>query len=407
MTEQTSQHRTSSHPAASAKPTQRAPKKKLAQMATKKKPTQLATKKKPAQLAPKKKPLQMAVKKKPVQRAANRTGLPDAVKSGVETLSGMSMDHVRVHYNSAKPAQLNAHAYAQGSDIHVGPGQAHHVPHEAWHVVQQAKGRVRPTLQMAQGVAVNDDRSLEREADVMGARALQIGSAGGTAQLTAIAAPKAGAVVQRAVPTSVGLPKPVPQTSNYNAQNKAKETKFTKGDYPRSKFSFGVYTRGAVLKHFNPTGIGTNPSTVMTSTGHQVNTQAVQLDHQPQSWANIAEIMDAHNKNQGKNKVAFNDTDYYTLWDARMYYNDVTNLRPAMGSDNASGGADGVMVAEPMHGHLEVALGSAMHSMEHLQGVLSAYHKSFQEDHLSFVVNQLSDLAGHANRLSEEIQSFS
>ena len=32
---------------------------------------------------------------------------------------GMSMDHVKVHYNSDKPVQLNAHAYAQGSEIHV------------------------------------------------------------------------------------------------------------------------------------------------------------------------------------------------------------------------------------------------------------------------------------------------
>lgn len=107
------------------------------------------------------------------QRAANRTGLPDHVKNGVEALSGMSMDHVRVHYNSPKPAQLNAHAYAQGSDIHVAPGQAHHVPHEAWHVVQQAQGRVRATTQLKGGVALNDDAGLEREADRMGALAVQ------------------------------------------------------------------------------------------------------------------------------------------------------------------------------------------------------------------------------------------
>lgn len=80
------------------------------------------------------------------------------------------MNHVRVHYNSPRPGQLNAHAYTQGGDIHVAPGQERHLPHEGWHVVQQAQGRVRPTMQ-AKGVQVNDDRSLEREADVMGARA--------------------------------------------------------------------------------------------------------------------------------------------------------------------------------------------------------------------------------------------
>ena len=102
----------------------------------------------------------------------NRTGLPDALKSGIEALSGVSMDQVRVHYNSAQPARLNALAYAQGTDIHLAPGQERHLPHEAWHVVQQAQGRVRPMLQMKDGVSVNDDEGLEHEADTMGARVL-------------------------------------------------------------------------------------------------------------------------------------------------------------------------------------------------------------------------------------------
>ncbi|MBC3812164.1 DNA/RNA non-specific endonuclease [Undibacterium aquatile] len=104
----------------------------------------------------------------------NNTGLPNQLKSGIESLSGMSMDHVKVHYNSSQPAQLNALAYAQGSDIHVAPGQEQHLPHEAWHVVQQAQGRVKPTMQMKGGVPVNDDVGLETEADVMGAKALSI-----------------------------------------------------------------------------------------------------------------------------------------------------------------------------------------------------------------------------------------
>lgn len=105
----------------------------------------------------------------------NHTGLPDNLKSGIKSLSGISLDHVKVHYNSPQPAQLNALAYAQGSDIHVAPGQEQHLPHEAWHVVQQAQGRVKPTMQMKEGVAVNDDQALEHEADVMGARAIAQG----------------------------------------------------------------------------------------------------------------------------------------------------------------------------------------------------------------------------------------
>jgi len=114
----------------------------------------------------------------PVQQQAdvqpNNTGLPDNLKLGIENLSGYSMDDVKVHYNSDKPSQLQAHAYAQGTDIHVASGQEKHLPHEAWHVVQQKQGRVKPTMQMKQGVPVNDDAGLEREADVMGEKSLSL-----------------------------------------------------------------------------------------------------------------------------------------------------------------------------------------------------------------------------------------
>ncbi|OYV01971.1 MAG: hypothetical protein CFE45_02470 [Burkholderiales bacterium PBB5] len=72
------------------------------------------------------------------------TGLPEQLKSGIEGLSGMSMDHVRVHYNSPLPAQMRATAYTEGSTIHLAPGQQRQLPHEAWHVVQQAQGRISP-----------------------------------------------------------------------------------------------------------------------------------------------------------------------------------------------------------------------------------------------------------------------
>ncbi|MHC5755974.1 MAG: eCIS core domain-containing protein, partial [Nostoc sp.] len=115
---------------------------------------------------------------KEIQRNAsvqmeNKTGLPDNLKVGIENLSGLAMDDVRVHYNSPKPAELNALAYTQGSDIHVASGQEQHLPHEAWHVVQQTQGRVKPTMQMKDGVGANHEEGMEKEADVMGAKALQ------------------------------------------------------------------------------------------------------------------------------------------------------------------------------------------------------------------------------------------
>ncbi|MEQ9405973.1 MAG: DUF4157 domain-containing protein [Cyclobacteriaceae bacterium] len=108
------------------------------------------------------------------QRKPNNTGLPDNLKSGIENLSGHSMDDVKVHYNSSRPAQLQAHAFAQGNQIHLASGQEKHLPHEAWHVVQQKQGRVKPTMQLKSSVPVNDDPGLEKEADVMGEKALQL-----------------------------------------------------------------------------------------------------------------------------------------------------------------------------------------------------------------------------------------
>lgn len=110
-----------------------------------------------------------------VVQQKNNTGLPDKLKAGVENLSGLSMNDVNVHYNSSRPAQLNALAYAQGTDIHIATGQEKHLPHEAWHIVQQKQGRVKPTIQM-KGEAINDDKALETEAGIMGSKAMDIGS---------------------------------------------------------------------------------------------------------------------------------------------------------------------------------------------------------------------------------------
>jgi hypothetical protein len=102
----------------------------------------------------------------------NETGLPDHLKAGIEAVSGLDMDDVQVHYNSPKPIQLQALAYTQGSDIHIAPGQEKHLPHEAWHVAQQKQGRVKPTKQLKGNISINDDAGLEKEAIVMGDRAL-------------------------------------------------------------------------------------------------------------------------------------------------------------------------------------------------------------------------------------------
>jgi len=75
------------------------------------------------------------------------SGLPGTLRAGVENLSGVALAEGATGRSGA-PAGLHALAYAQGTDIHVGPQEEQHLPHEAWHVVQQAQGRVQPTQQL-------------------------------------------------------------------------------------------------------------------------------------------------------------------------------------------------------------------------------------------------------------------
>jgi hypothetical protein len=123
----------------------------------------------------------------PIQRKDEEprdSGLPDPLRTGIEALSGVSMAGVQVHHNSDQPGRMHARAFTRSSEIHLAPGQERHLPHEAWHVVQQRQGRVAPTRRLPSNVPLNDDIGLEREADVMGARALST-----TAAATPAAAP--------------------------------------------------------------------------------------------------------------------------------------------------------------------------------------------------------------------------
>ena len=117
-----------------------------------------------------------------VQRQTkNQTGIPDYVIQGMESSFGTDFSSVRVHPDSSKAPEVGALAYTQGTDIHFAPGQfkpdtsagQQLLGHELTHVIQQAEGRVQPTTEVG-GMAVNDDLSLEHEADVMGAKAASV-----------------------------------------------------------------------------------------------------------------------------------------------------------------------------------------------------------------------------------------
>jgi len=107
-----------------------------------------------------------------LERRENPIGknLPKNLKARMEHMGGVDLSDVKVNYNSANPQKIGALAYTKGNQIEIGPGQEKHLPHEAWHTVQQKQGRVQPTLQ-AKGLPLNNDATLEKEADLMGAKA--------------------------------------------------------------------------------------------------------------------------------------------------------------------------------------------------------------------------------------------
>jgi len=114
----------------------------------------------------------------PAQLKAASGGIPDGVRCGMERELGSDFSDVRVHADSGKATEVGALAYTQGSDIHFAPGQfspdtsagRQLLGHELTHVVQQREGRVQPTTEVA-GMPVNDDPSLENEADRLGSKA--------------------------------------------------------------------------------------------------------------------------------------------------------------------------------------------------------------------------------------------
>lgn len=84
---------------------------------------------------------------------------------------------IRLHEDPSADA-MDSLAYTRGADIYVAPG--HYQPHsgsgkrllahEIVHVIQQRAGRV-PSPDAVEGVPVNEDHNLEREADRLGRRA--------------------------------------------------------------------------------------------------------------------------------------------------------------------------------------------------------------------------------------------
>lgn len=107
--------------------------------------------------------------------------LPSKLQSNMESSFGHDFSNVGIHTNSQKAVQMNARAFTQNEQVHFAPGEFNPnsaggqnlIGHEFTHIAQQRAGVVKPTKALKKGVMVNEDKSLESEADSFGKKAVR------------------------------------------------------------------------------------------------------------------------------------------------------------------------------------------------------------------------------------------
>lgn len=105
----------------------------------------------------------------------NTTGIPDDVKTNMESAFGADFSDVKVHSSSETAEQLGAIAFTKGNNIHFKSGEFNPATnkgketlgHELTHVVQQRSGLVSPTTEL-DGININTDNKFENQADALG-----------------------------------------------------------------------------------------------------------------------------------------------------------------------------------------------------------------------------------------------
>ncbi|MDM8309031.1 hypothetical protein [Phocaeicola barnesiae] len=174
--------------------------------------------------------------------------------------------------------------------------------------------------------------------------------------------------IQRQVPTDPDEePHPAPATGSYVARQN--QNPFDKNIHKRSMFSFGSRTRDEVFSRpeFNPQIVGNHVVAIQDSSGQFSNVEGIQLDHK-ESWENIADTMHSHNEkvNKGEQKT------YYTVYEARMYYNDQPNLHPVLGALNASAGSMGVALIKYPNPNIAPYIGELQTSWMNFQNYIAS-----------------------------------
>lgn len=114
---------------------------------------------------------------KPAVQMKRNEDLPEDVQFQMESSFSQDLSNVKIHKNSRRAKELNAHAFTEGNDVHIADGKYNPttnegkalIGHELTHVIQQKSGRVSPTVQFNR-IGINTEDHLEKEADTIGER---------------------------------------------------------------------------------------------------------------------------------------------------------------------------------------------------------------------------------------------
>ena len=112
--------------------------------------------------------------------------------------------------------------------------------------------------------------------------------------------------------------------------------------------------------------------------------------------------MTTHNKAMS-NRGERDKSNYYTLWDAKMYYNDQQNLLPALAALNASGGTEGVGEVPRIHYGLESVQGTLQTSWMNLQAGLVAVGGGMSEEAVEEVATLMLKISSAMNDVTERL----
>lgn len=104
--------------------------------------------------------------------------LPEDLQTKMEDSFGQDFSNVEIIKNSIQAKEINAQAFTQGNSVHFASGKFNPnsqsgkelIGHELTHVVQQRNGRVNNSYQ-AKSLNINDESTLEKEADLLGSKA--------------------------------------------------------------------------------------------------------------------------------------------------------------------------------------------------------------------------------------------